>query len=88
MFQQVTKQCTYNKYFAQNFRFGDQEQTYYKIEGYIYSKFTRSFGEGVEAQSKVARIGTMIIIKYWQNFKQLDKRSITWKNRARIWRTS
>ncbi len=30
----------------------------------------------------------MKIIKYWQNSRQLDKRSTTWKTRARIWRTS
>jgi hypothetical protein len=30
----------------------------------------------------------MKIIMYWQNSMQLDKIPITWRRRARIWRTS
>jgi hypothetical protein len=32
-------------------------------------------------------IGTVRIVRYWQNFKQADKRLITYKSRTRIWRT-
>ncbi len=44
-----------DKYFAQTFYFGDEEQANCRGEGQICSKSTRNFGEGVEVQGKVTR---------------------------------
>jgi hypothetical protein len=86
MFQQITKYSVHKTNIL--LRLSDLEIKNKQIRE--KDKFVQNMQGALEKEQKFkhnCKIGTVIVIRYRQNCKQLDKILITWKNITRIWRT-